>query len=142
MIDSIGRRGRASLGAAALAVIFACAALVEGSPRLDLGPRTLLLLEAALCGAVGGAATAGFFGWDGARGAVRALLGGALASATALALFGAGGSVWLKVEAGTAPMDAAKLVGAWAPGALAAAGLLHGIERAGLRAARLRRPRS
>ncbi len=134
MLAGIGRRGRAALCGGALAG----AALTLCAPGLPAGPHggavfALLGLEAVICGAAAGAATAGHFGREGAGGAARALWGGVAAAALGLVLFGAGAGLWLKTETGAPVLGLADLARAFGPLALAAALLLQGVERLVLR---------
>jgi hypothetical protein len=111
---------RAALGGGALGVAIVAARLGDGAATASAP----LVVEAAVCGAVAGGATARFYGAPGAAGAARALLGGLIGAALGLALFAAGASVWLK---GAPRFEAEALVESYPAVALALAVALHAL---------------
>ncbi|TVQ55744.1 MAG: hypothetical protein EA355_09100 [Rhodobacteraceae bacterium] len=122
------KRGRMALWGAASAALVASVVLTSAKgAHSPVG--WLLWSEAAICGAVAGAATASMFGRSGRLGAVFALLGGVAATTIALALFGSGPVAWLapKAFAGFAADPGSALAGA-ALVALAVGATAHLVE--------------
>lgn len=109
----VGKHGRMALWGAAAAAV-AAGVVLTSVPGGQSPLGWLLWAEAAMCGAVAGWATASMFGRAGRLGAALALVGGATATALALALFGSGPVAWLapKVFAGFTADPASAVAGA------------------------------